>query len=174
MTSPSPIPRNATPLDLLFPDLAAEISATRKMLEAIPDGHEDWKPHVKNMTLGALAAHVTEMPRFTKLFLDMDEMDWATFQWQETPLTSTAERLAHFDTVSAELTAALGAADWPSMSQTWIMRGGDVVYMKDLRATTVRLAGISHMVHHRAQLGVYLRLLDVAIPGPYGQSADKM
>lgn len=173
-TSSQPLPGTATPIETLYPDLGTELEFTRKMLACIPDGHEDFKPHEKNMTLGALAAHVTELPRFTKLFLDLDELDWETYKWDEAPLSNTAERLAHFDKVSVQLKDALSAADWTALGQTWVMRGGDTIYAKDKRSTLVRTAGLNHLVHHRAQLGMYLRLLGVPIPGPYGQSADKI
>lgn len=173
-TSTQSPPDTGSPHEVLYPDLASELEFTRKMLACVPDGHEAFKPHEKNMTLGALAAHVSELPRFAKLMLDLDELDWATYKWEEAPLSNTAERLAHFDRVAKDLTDTLRAAGWPAMNHTFIMRGGDTIYMNDRRGTLVRTAGLNHIVHHRAQLGMYLRLLGVPIPGPYGQSADKM
>ena len=168
------LPGHATPAQLLYPDLASELASTRKMLECVPDGKDDWKPHEKSMSLGKLATHLAELPTFATVIFNTAELDLNTMDWTPAVIANNAERLALFDKNAAELTAALEGADWTALSANWKMMMGDQLYMQDRKSTLVRTMGISHIGHHRAQLGVFLRLLGIAIPGPYGPSADEM
>ena len=168
------LPGHATPAQLLYPDLASELASTRKMLERVPDGKDDWTPHEKSMSLGKLATHLAELPTFATLIFNTAELDLNTMDWTPPSIANNAERLALFDKNAAELTAALEGADWTALSANWKMMMGDQLYMQDRKSTLVRTMGISHIGHHRAQLGVFLRLLGIAIPGPYGPSADEM
>ena len=156
----------------LFADLDKEIAATRTMLAAVPDGHTDWKPHPRSMSLGRLASHVAESSTYVTGVLATTEYDMAAGGFGGVTLGSTAEILALFDRTTAEMRAALAAATAESLDAAWTLRAGDQVLVRETRRALVRDWGISHLVHHRAQLGVYLRLLDVRVPGMYGPSAD--
>jgi uncharacterized damage-inducible protein DinB len=167
-------PGDATPAQLLYPDLTDEMAATRKMIALVPDAQNDWKPHEKSMSIATLATHLAELAAFASIMLNSDELDMATADMSTKVLPSTAERLALFDKLSAEFTAAVESADWAKVAGSWTLRAGPQVYLTGRKATLLRTLGISHLAHHRAQLGVYLRQLGIAIPGPYGPSADEM
>lgn len=168
------MPSDKSPADLLYPDLEEELATTRRMLERVPDGNNDWKPHAKSYTLGGLASHIAELPAFANTILTTGGLDFATQKWAPVVLETTTERLAHFDALAAELKANVAKATWEQLGETWTLRAGDQVYMEDTKAKLLRTGGISHIAHHRAQLGVYLRQNDIAIPGAYGPSADEM
>lgn len=158
----------------LFADLDREIAATRTMLAAVPDGRGDWKPHPKSMSLGRLASHVAESSTYVVGVLATTEYDMAVSgRFGGAMLGSTAEILELFDRTTSEMRAAIAAATPESLDVEWTLRAGDQVFVRAPRRALVRDWGISHLVHHRAQLGVYLRLLDVHVPGMYGPSADE-
>jgi len=180
MTEPSTTqPTPTTPVAelapgaLLFPDLDAELEATRRILERVPDGKEDWRPHEKSMTLGELANHVAELPAFAALMLTADGVDFEPPGPPPSTLKNTAERLAAFDKLSGELRELIGRLTWDKAFEQWQMRIGGQPVLSGTRAELVRRMGLTHSAHHRAQLGVYLRLLGVPIPGTYGPSADE-
>ena len=157
----------------LFADLDKEIAATRIMLAAVPDGRGDWKPHPKSMSLARLASHIAESSTYVTGLLATTEYDMAASGgFGGATLDSTAEILALFDRTTTEMRAALAAATPERLDEAWTLRAGDQVFVRAPRRALVRDWGISHLVHHRAQLGVYLRLLDVHVPGMYGPSAD--
>ncbi len=162
--------------DLLLPEFDEEMAATRRMLERVPDGKPAWQPHQRSMTLGRLATHVAEIPLWTTRSLTLGEFDMSppgAPPFQPRTLDTTAERLAVFDKNVAEARRALAAAVDAEFTRPWVFkRGGQVIWTKP-KHEVYRRMGINHMVHHRAQLGVYLRLQDVPIPGTYGPSADE-
>ncbi|MEP6833291.1 MAG: DinB family protein [Gemmatimonas sp.] len=164
----------AKPAQLLYPDLAEELATTRKMLGLVPDGHNDFKPHDKSMMLGSLATHLTQLPKFVNTILSTSELDFATTPWVEKTLSTTAERLQEFDQNAGAMSSDIHAAEWPTLEQSWTLRAGEQVYVTEPKGKLLRTFALSHMAHHRAQLGVYLRLLGIAIPGCYGPSADEM
>jgi len=173
MTTPLS-PATATPAQLLFGDLDAEFASTRRVLAQLPDGRADFRPHEKSTTLGALATHLAELPGLANMVMTSDELDWATSPYTPTAFTTTADVLAGFDATSASMRAAIDAVTWEDVGKRWVMRVGDQILVDGVKGQLVRSFGISHMAHHRAQLGVYLRLLDIAVPGVYGPSADEM
>jgi uncharacterized damage-inducible protein DinB len=164
---------NATPTKLMFADIPSEFASTRRVLERVPDGNNDWHPHEKSMSLGRLATHLAELPRFGTMILTTDELDWAVQPYQPTVSETTAERLALFDDLTAKMQDELAKADWEILAKEWTMRRGDQIFAKGPKGMLIRSAGISHMAHHRAQLGVYLRLIGVPVPRVYGPSADE-
>lgn len=156
----------------LLPEFDQEMANTRKALERIPDDRLDFKPHEKSYSLLELASHVANLPSWTAMTLSTTELDLdQPFDW--TPPTSREEVLAQFDTVTSEARAALEAASADELTVDWTLRSGDDVWFTIPRAAVYRLYVMNHLVHHRAQLGVYLRLLDVPVPGMYGPSADE-
>jgi uncharacterized damage-inducible protein DinB len=159
-------------MDNLLIDLDREMASTRRLLERYPLGKGDWQPHVKSRSLSALATHVANIPNHGANILTTAEMDVATRQPQ--PLKdSAAELLEAFDAGVTRLKAAVVATDAATLAEKWTMRAGPRVLASESRALLMRLMVINHLVHHRAQLGMYLRLLNVPIPGMYGPSADE-
>jgi uncharacterized damage-inducible protein DinB len=156
-----------------FIDLEHELASTRRVLERVPDGKFDWKPHDKSMSLGAIAGHVAELPNFARMILELDEYDFATGRWKPAKPATTAEVVALFDETSAALRESVAAASDESLAGTWTLRHGGHVIVSGNRAALARTMGINHILHHRSQLIVYLRLLDVPVPGLYGPSADE-
>jgi uncharacterized damage-inducible protein DinB len=167
-------PTTAAPIaQLAFGDLAHELASTRRLLERVPDGRNDWAPHAKSMTLGRLAAHVADMPHFALAIVERDELDLLAGDHRSPAAATTTERLAHFDAGVAALTTAVAALDADALARVWTLRRGAHVVLAQPRGALVRVMGINHLVHHRGQLQVYLRLLDVPVPGLYGPSADE-
>lgn len=160
-----------SPAELLFPDFKAEHAATRRQLERIPAGRGEWRPHERSRTLAQLATHVAELPNRGVSILTTGELDAAT-RTPLLPLSTAAELLAMHDASVARLEAALLQADLAMLSADWVLRRGDQVLIRGPRRVLLRTLMMSHLIHHRAQLGVYFRLLDVPVPGMYGPSAD--
>ena len=162
--------------DLLLPEFDEEMAATRRMLERVPDGRAAWQPHARSMTLGRLATHVAEIPAWAVRSLTTSEYDISppgAPPYQPRTLNTTAEILGVFDQNVADGRRALAGAKDADFSKPWTFkRGGQVIWTKP-KHEVFRRMGINHMVHHRAQLGVYLRLQEVPIPGMYGPSADE-
>jgi len=153
-----------------------EMASTRKSLERVPDGKFDWKPHTKSMTMGALATHIASIPHWGKLTLDTPSFDVnppGGQQVRQPELKSKAEVLAFFDKSVPEARAAIAnATDQSLMSPLSLLNGGKAVFTMP-RVAVLRSMIMNHMIHHRAQLGVYLRLNDVPVPSIYGPSADE-
>ena len=159
-------------LQMFAKELEAEAKTTRKMLDCVPDGKNDWKPHTKSMELMRLAVHVAEIPSWFDMIVNKDEFDYGTTPYKPEPIENKAELVAYFDKVYNQGRDVLLKADDNVLPQNWKLRAGDQVYMDKPKGEVLREC-ISHIVHHRAQLGVYLRLLDIPIPGSYGPSADE-
>ena len=159
-------------MENLLIDLDREIASTRRLLERYPPGKGGWQPHDKSRTLSALATHVASIPGHGANILTTAEMDVATRQPQP-PTDSATELLEVFDAGVTRLKSAIADIDAAKLREHWTMRVGPRVLVSEPRALLMRLMVINHLVHHRAQLGVYLRLLNVPIPGMYGPSADE-
>jgi uncharacterized damage-inducible protein DinB len=153
-----------------------EMASTRKSLERVPDGKFDWKPHTKSMTMGALATHIASIPHWGKLTLDTPSFDVnppGGQQVRQPELKSKAEVLFFFDKSVPEARAAIANATDQSLMSPWsLLNGGKAVFTMP-RVGVLRSMIMNHMIHHRAQLGVYLRLNDVPVPSIYGPSADE-
>ena len=159
-------------VDALLPEFDREMTVTRKVLERVPEDKFDWKPHVKSFSLGALAAHVAGLPRFGGEIVTRSEFDVSSAR-PPTALPSRADLLATFDRNVAETRAALiGRSDGELMATWALTRGGKALFTMP-KAAVLRSFVFSHVIHHRAQLTVYLRLLDVPVPSIYGPSADE-
>ena len=161
---------------MILPEFDHEMANTRKTLERVPDDKFAWKPHDKSMSLGALATHLSNIPSWTKNTFEADELNLAP-AGQEPPrleeARSTAELLQSFDKHVAAARAALESSADESWQGKWSLRLGDKTIFTLPRAAVMRGFVMNHMIHHRAQLGVYLRLLDVPVPSIYGPSADE-
>jgi uncharacterized damage-inducible protein DinB len=159
-------------LQLLLKEQAQEARTTRKMLERVPNDKYDWQPHEKSMTMRQLAIHIAELPAWPNLVLTTEELDFATKPYTPAPVGDTSELLALFEKSLAESKAALSQATEEQLWPTWTLRHGDQVLSSSSKYEVIRMS-FSQIVHHRAQLGVYLRLLNIPIPGSYGPSADE-
>ena len=160
------------PSKLLFPDLMSELASTRRVLERVPDGKNDWKPHEKSMSLDALATHVAQLPVFGVLMLTGDELDGAT-GFPKAAGGDTATRLKTFDELSGQFVGLLKTMSWEQANANWKFRFGEQVVVDAPRRTLLRSMVLTHIAHHRGQLGVYLRLLGVPVPRVYGPTADE-
>ncbi len=159
--------------EVLAAELRQEAKTTRRLLERVPEESFGWKPHEKSMSLGRLAAHVAELPELIAPALTLDEFDFASGDFKPFNPTTTAELLEKFDR-NVELAAGmLEKQPDDRMGDKWRLRSGDHVLFEMPRAAVVRFVGLNHVVHHRGQLSVYLRLLDVPLPSIYGPSADE-
>jgi uncharacterized damage-inducible protein DinB len=155
-----------------FGDLESELATTRRVLERVPDEQWDWKPHEKSMSLGRLAGHLAELNFLAKSVVEDDVFDVATHPRPAAP-TNRDEVLRAFDQGAAAMVAAVGAAPAEAWGQKWALHASGKEFIAMPRAAALRLMGISHPVHHRGQLTVYLRLLGVAVPSIYGPTADE-
>ena len=157
----------------LAAEMRQEAKTTRRLLERVPEGSFDWKPHEKSMTLGRLAAHVAELPELVVVALTHDEFDFATSGWQPFVPRNTAELLEKFDRNIEEAAGLLEQHSDERMGEMWKLQSNGRVMFEMPRAGVVRSVGLNHVIHHRGQLSVYLRLLDVPLPSIYGPTADE-
>jgi uncharacterized damage-inducible protein DinB len=169
----NPSTDTASILDLLYSDFDAEHAATRRLLERFPDAKHDWRPHEHSRTIAELATHVADIPSRGVAILTTNEME-AGARKPLAPLTTAAALLAKHDETVAAQKAALAKADLPALTGEWIVRRGDQVMIRGPRYRLLRTVMMSHLIHHRAQLGVYYRMLGVPVPGMYGPSADDL
>jgi len=158
---------------LIVGDAMHELATMRRVLERLPEEHMSWKPHEKSMTLGGLATHLINLMNWQIAILQQREFDLSTVPLRREPLEKRADVLEEFDANVGKFEKLLAESDEETLGEEWTLRHGDHVILRQPRALALRSFGLSHMVHHRAQLGVYLRLLDIPVPGMYGPSADE-
>jgi uncharacterized damage-inducible protein DinB len=166
---------NMTLAERLMPELEVELAKTRKVLTAVPDGRNEFKPHEKSMLLLRLAGHVAELAGFAYYMLTRDGIDMGT---PEDPrkilrMTTKAELLAEFEPMATQLIETLKTITDESFDESFTLSRQGVPIIVTTRYAAYRNICLDHMIHHRAQLGVYLRLLDVPVPATYGPSADE-
>lgn len=160
----------------LLPEFDMEMANTRKILERVPDDKFDYKPHAKSMSLRQLAVHVGFFPRWAMETLEKSELDIAPVGgegYKTPPINSRKELLEVFDRDLVTARKDLELASDAHLAATWTLLAGGKTLFAMPRIAVYRSSVMNHMIHHRAQLGVYLRLNDVAIPGFYGPSADE-
>lgn len=150
-----------------------ESAQTRKMLERVPFEKHDYKPHEKSMSLGSLASHVAQLAGWVSMVIHTEELDLASGDNKRYQPKDNAELLAYYDDNVAKAMEALQGAEREHMLKPWSLRMGDHVIFTMPRVAVLRSFAFNHMVHHRGQLSVYLRLNNVAVPGMYGPSADE-
>lgn len=159
--------------DLVFCDMEREFAATRRVLERVPDEHLQWKPHERSMTLEKMAGHVATMPIWCALALEQDVLDFASPPSMPREFRSRDALVAVFDEYAAKTLAALQRTDDAAMLKTWQLRNGEQVMFSEVRGKVLRVWSVNHMIHHRGQLCLYLRLLGVPVPRVYFNSADE-
>ncbi len=162
--------------DALLPEFDQESANTRKVLARCPEDKFGWKPHPKSFTMGALATHIVNMTGWTVDTIDKDSFDVAppgAPPYKEDPVKTRKELLERFDkNVAAARTAIAGASNEHLMQPWSLLSGGQTIFSIP-RVACLRSFVFNHTIHHRAQLGVYLRLNDVPVPAIYGPSADE-
>ena len=161
-----------TVAETLLEPFDIEIAMTRRILERVPEDNPGFKPHEKSMTLGALAAHVATLPVLGTMVLTTPSLDVLTAKFPDGTFVSAAKCLADFDTYARDTRAALAASSHADLEHHWKFSVGDFVFSNSTRSCSFTHMCLGHLIHHRAQLGVYLRLLNLPVPGVYGPSAD--
>ena len=158
--------------DALLPEFDREMTTTRKLLERVPEEKFAWKPHARSMSLAELATHVAMLPRWGAITVNQTEFDTSD-PHNPGPAASRADLLARFDANVADTRAALTGKSDAEMMATWsLKRQGQTLFTMP-RTVVWRTFFMNHLVHHRGQLSVYLRLNDVPVPAMYGPSADE-
>jgi uncharacterized damage-inducible protein DinB len=164
-----------TTSELLLQDYDMEIAMTRKLLERVPEDNPDFKPHEKSMPLGKLTMHVALMPFFGETILSTPSLNMATDKrkWPDSTFRNRDSILAGFDELAARCRATLAATSDEDLAATWKFSFGDRILSDGPKSLAYRHMFMNHLIHHRAQLGVYLRLNNLPVPGVYGPSADE-
>jgi uncharacterized damage-inducible protein DinB len=152
--------------------LTQEAEITRKMLKIVPDDQYDWKPHPKSMSVRQLATHIAELPGWVPLGINTEVLDFAIGDYKPTLIDDNKELLKVFEENQKKAEEALSKTNDEYLQNLWTMRNGEQIYLTLSKEDLIRMA-ISQTIHHRAQMGVFLRLLNIPIPGSYGPSADE-
>ena len=160
-------------IQALVKEMGEEAVTTRKMLQLIPADKFDWKPHEKSMSMQSLAVHIAELPSWVTMALTTSELDFGTMDFTPSPVSKTEEVVMLFEKSLSSGLASLQNAKEDDLLPAWTMRTGDNIHAVMTKYEVIRHA-FAQTTHHRAQLGVYLRLLNIPIPGSYGPSADDM
>ena len=158
--------------EVAFVDLDRELSVTRTVLDRLPEEHYGWKPHEKSMTLIRLAMHVAVLPDWMRTTLSRDEIDFASVPPPPAEPKNRQELLARFDENVSALRAFVESYDLANFQSAWTMRNGQKILATRPRDFVYRAWCLNHLVHHRGQLCLYLRLLNVAVPAVYFTTAD--
>jgi uncharacterized damage-inducible protein DinB len=158
---------------MLLPEYDQEMANTRKMLEQFPEGKNDYAPHPKSMPLGRLAGHVADLPSWATMTMTTEVLNLEPDQYKPFLPKSRQELLERFDKNVAEARAQIAAAPDEAWGKTWSLTLSGKPMMSMPRAAVMRGMVMNHLIHHRSQLGVYLRLNEIAVPGMYGPSADE-
>lgn len=157
----------------LLTELNNEAATTRKFLALVPEDKYDWKPHPKSMSLKQLASHVAELPGWAHMALTTSELDFEQNPYGYPPINNSEDLLGFFNQQLEKSRAELEKTSDADLLPIWTLRSGANIYSAESKGEVIRMS-LNQTTHHRAQLGVYLRLLDIAIPGSYGPSADEM
>ena len=157
----------------LVAELESEAATTRRLLERVPTDRADWRPHTKSMSLGQLAQHVAELPGVIARLADADSVDASTIDSRPRLPASTEELLATHDAGVAFARSYLESLSEERAGQRWRMTRGDQELFGVPRLGLLRMLAFNHVYHHRGQLTVYLRLIDVPVPSVYGPTADE-
>jgi uncharacterized damage-inducible protein DinB len=153
--------------------LKEEADITRKMLKIVPEDQYDWKPHTKSMSIRQLATHIAELPGWIPLGINTEVLDFAAGEYKPTHVEDNKALLKAFEENQKQALESLAKTNDEFLQNPWTMRNGEEVYMTISKQDVIRMA-VSQTIHHRAQMGVFLRLLNIPIPGSYGPSADEM
>jgi len=158
-------------IPLLIKEFENEAKTTRKFLDLVPEEKFDWKPHEKSMSLKRLSVHIAELASWPDMVIKTEGLDFAESDYKPTPVENAEELKDLLEESYEKGLKAFQSTDEQILNKTWTMRNGKQVISENTKYEMIRHS-FSQTIHHRAQLGVYLRLLDIPIPGSYGPSAD--
>jgi uncharacterized damage-inducible protein DinB len=158
-------------IDFFKQQFIEEGATTRKMLDRVPDDQFDFKPHAKSMDMRRLATHIADLPGWLHFTFTTDEIDFSK-PYEQPTINTHNELMTYFEKRYQDGLSVLVPENEKLLNKPWTLRNGDKIYSSDPKIDIVRMA-FSQQIHHRAQLGVYLRLLNIPIPGSYGPSADE-
>jgi len=156
---------------LYLAELEQEALSTKKLLEIVPNDKFDWRPHPKSMTVRSLVTHIAEIPSWISTGILTDELDLSKTPFTPKEISNTDEVLAFFEESVMKGKSVLVEKNESKLADRWVMKNGDMVFVDQTKAEVIRHS-LSQLIHHRAQLGVFLRLLDIPLPGVYGPTAD--
>jgi uncharacterized damage-inducible protein DinB len=159
--------------DALLPEYDHEMGTTRKLLERLPDTQFAWKPHEKSMSLGRLATHIAELPGWVSSIIGQDEFDMGTGEYTPREAASRTEILKQFDENVAVARSAIASKSDAELMAPWTFKRGGQTLFTLPKVAVVRTWLLNHVIHHRGQLSVFLRVQNVPIPAIYGPSADE-
>ena len=158
-------------IEFLLKELESEVQTTRKFLALVPFETPEWTPHEKSMKIMPLSTHIAELPGWISLGLTTDELDFATAPYQPIVVNSNEELLAVLEKNYVDAKQELAKANGEELTKRWVLRNGEQILSDIDKYGIIRIA-LNQITHHRAQLGVYFRLLGIAVPSSYGPSAD--
>jgi uncharacterized damage-inducible protein DinB len=159
--------------DAFIAELKHESGLTKKILERVPLDKKDWKPHEKSMSLGRLATHIAQIPHWVSDIHHIDDFDFATRTFTADVAGSTEELMKIYQDTLNKAIKDLESMTDEDFTKKWVVRVGEKIMYDTPKKVALRGWAYSHLIHHRGQLSVYLRLLDVPVPGMYGPSADE-
>lgn len=160
----------------LLPEFDQEMASTRKVIARVPDGKADWRPHPKSMAIGYMAVHLARLASWVNLILAEDELDVGKMMksgWKMPEFESAESNVASFDQVMASARAAIAAAPDAEFFKPWSLKNNGVTLFTLPKVAALRSMVFNHLIHHRGQMTVYLRLNDVPLPSLYGPTADE-
>jgi uncharacterized damage-inducible protein DinB len=158
-------------IDFFKQQFIDEAATTRKMLARVPEDKFDYKPHPKSMDMKSLVVHIADLPGWIHFTFTTDELDFAK-PYEMPEISSHADLMAFFEKRYQDGLSVLVPENEKLLGKPWTLRNGETIYSTDPKIDIIRMS-LSQQIHHRAQLGVYLRLLNIPIPGSYGPSADE-
>ncbi|MBW7868739.1 MAG: DinB family protein [Brumimicrobium sp.] len=157
----------------LIAEIQREGLSTQKLLKAVPSDQFNWRPHEKSMNLLQLAQHIAQISHYPQIIATSEFLDFAN-DTRKIPNINTVEDLVAFSKEGTEKSVvALSNLSETDLEKKWVMKRGDIIIIENTKDFVIRHVGLNHLYHHRGQLGVYLRLLNVPVPGMYGRSADE-
>lgn len=171
--STSAVTESNTIASAFIAEMQQEAAVARKCLERVPAEKFDWKPHEKSMAFGSLASHVAEMFGWTGATLQHPELDFAKMDYKPLDPASNEDLVEFFDKTVAEAIDVLRNTPDEVFMEPWTLRNGETVYFTLPKVAVMRSMVMNHIIHHRGQLSVYLRLNDIPVPSIYGPSADE-
>ena len=160
-----------TRIESLLKEMDEQAAITRVFMERVRTADFDWQPHEKSMKLISLVTHIAELPTWVSMTLHTQELDFESAPYTPEKISSGEELVAYFEKCYKDGNSSLAAAKEEDLEQQWTLRSGSVIHSVSSKAEVIRMA-YNQIIHHRAQLGVYFRLLGIAVPKSFGPSAD--
>lgn len=159
--------------EFLMPEFQYEMANTRKMLEAIPEDHFDYKSNEKAMSLAQLANHIAEIPTWVRYTFLYPELDFSTFKYTPKDFRNVKELIAFFDENVTDAQKLLSEVRNETLHENWTMKNGETIYFTMLKLSVFRMFVMNHTIHHRGQMSAYIRAVGAVVPGMYGPTADE-